>query len=151
MQQIHLRDSLADVAFEIEEAARVALDEFLDSISYAKLMDTLLVSFVGDSLVIDTLFIHSDTARVDRASTGNATETASIHDIADDIEDTSQEIDMEFKELEEIAASIPGAKKEKVKNEEKKKSTPRIRIFKNKKNSNLPDEQRLKEIEEKFK
>ena len=138
--RIHERDSLADIQFQIEEAERVALDEFLDSISFAKLLDTLQLTFTGDSLIVDTLFTVIDSSRLSRKSSSKDGDSAG--DAFEDTEETAQEVEMEFKEMEEPSNSSKGAVKE-------KKPSRKFRLF-GKKKSNLSDD-RLKEIEEKFK
>ena len=146
MARIHLRDSLADVAFEEEQAAQVAMDELLDSLSFACMMDTLLVSFVGDSLVIDTLFLHPR----DSVAAGSAAREARDDEFTGDTEETPEEIDMEFKEIEEEIAKSRNVSKEERATE--LKNSKKFRIFGGKKKKdNMPDRQQLKEIEEKFK
>ena len=151
MAQIRIRDSIADVEFEMAEAARVALDEFLDSISYAKLMDTLLVSFVGDSLVIDTLYTVIDSARLQMLRDRDSSDrSASVFDEPIEPEETAEEIEMEFKELDAISSSDSKAKGNKEVKSGKARRRPKL-FGGRKKNANMPDDDKLREIEEKFK
>ena len=148
MRNIHIRDSLADIIYEQEQAERVALDELLDSLSYAKMLDTLLVAFDGDSLFTDILFTAVDSVRND-----------SVKDARDDSpmfeepEETVEDIDIEFKEVESIPSAIKKKEDRKtIKPEEKKNLEPsrKLRLFRRRDSSRI-DRQQLKEIEEKFK
>ncbi|MBR5055575.1 MAG: hypothetical protein IKX03_00095, partial [Bacteroidales bacterium] len=149
MARIHLRDSLADVEFQLAEEARVAMDEFLDSISSYKMLDTLVLTFTGDSLIIDTLFTIVDTTAAGQTDDAMANKPRKPN--FEEPEETVDEIDMEFKELEEIAdQSRKDVEEEKAQSGEKKSVLKRIFRSKEKKDDS-PEKKRLKEIEEKFK
>lgn len=151
MARIHVRDSLADLQFELEQAERVALDEFLDSISYAKLMDTLVVSFIGDSLVIDTLYTAVDSARLQMHKKRDSSETGgSIFEEPEESRATVEEIDIEFKELDAISSPDQKVKGKEDAKTGKERRRPRL-FGGRKKNDGMPGEDKLREIEEKFK
>ena len=50
-REMAVRDSLADIEFEKQQAIQTAIDNFLDSISFACLMDTIDVRY-GDTAVV---------------------------------------------------------------------------------------------------
>ncbi len=59
-REIEIRDSIANIEYEREMAAQAAIDNFLDSISFACLLDTVFVDLGQDSVVV-TLYDDDST------------------------------------------------------------------------------------------
>lgn len=139
-REMEVRDSIANVLYELREAEQAELENFLDSISFACLLDTIQVSFSADTFAVEVLERPVDTAtsaaKPDNSVTEEPVETDEVDYVIED--------DFGFKELQELQELEKASKKhqEVVKKRKEKENERKSRAGRKKE---------LKEIEEKFK
>lgn len=141
-REIEVKDSIADALYELKQAELAEIDNFLDSVSFACMLDTILLSYApsDDTCAVTILERTVDTTAVDTVMAETPSKKLKMR-IEDPLETTEDEVaieeDFEFKELEELEKASR-KHQETIKKEKEKKS----------RNSR---KQQLKDIEEKFK
>lgn len=110
-REVEVLDSIADAAFALVQDSIAAREEFLDSLSFACILDTVCLSFSTDTVDVRILDHKADTAaKADPTQAPDSAEQSRSRHLPSRArlikEDFSDEVvveeDIEFKELEEL-------------------------------------------------
>ena len=102
-RKVEVLDSISEAEFARVQDSLSCRENFLDSISFACLLDTVCISYSEDSTAVRILSHPKDSAATDSLTKADALDkSASEPKIAEDMEIVAEEVDFELKELEEL-------------------------------------------------